>query len=41
MKYFLSIENDMDEVIYETVAPTLEILEERIGQWERSNAQKV
>lgn len=36
MNYYFSIENDEGEVIYETVSPTWEMLEEKYGAWERS-----
>lgn len=37
MKFYLTIEDENDGVVYETVAPTWEILEERIGQLQRAN----
>lgn len=37
MKFYLTIEKD-DEVLAEITAPTFEILSEKVGAWERANA---
>lgn len=36
MKYYLTIEKE-DETLLEVVAPTFEILSEKVGAWERAN----
>jgi len=36
MKHYYSIENEEGEVIFETVAPTFEMVEERVAQFIRA-----
>ena len=40
MKWYLTIENEQDETLLEVVAPTLEILAEKIGAWERTQGHE-
>lgn len=37
LRYYLTVENDMDEVMLETEAPTLELLSEKVIAWQTKN----